>query len=202
MRLGVLGGTFDPVHLGHLIVAESAREAAQLDRVLFVPAGQPWHRGERPHASAADRLAMVERAIAGNPAFAVSRVDIDRPGPTYTVDTLEALRRQYPDAALILLLGQDALAQFASWREPARIAQLGEIVAFARPGAPPIDLAALHPAIPDAPLRVRFLDSPQIGISATMIRARVQAGHSIRYLTPDPVVAYIAQRRLYRRGQS
>jgi nicotinate-nucleotide adenylyltransferase len=198
VRIGVLGGTFDPVHLGHLVVAETAREAERLDRVLFVPAGRPWHRDRAPIASAADRLAMVEAAIAGNPGFAVSRVDIERAGPTYTVDTLEALLVQYPGARLIFLLGQDALAQLGNWRDPGRLTELCEIVAVSRPGAPPVDLAALHPLIPDAPLRVRLLETPLIGISATMIRARVRAGHSIRYLTPDPVVAYIAQRGLYR----
>jgi nicotinate-nucleotide adenylyltransferase len=199
MRLGVLGGTFDPIHLGHLVAAETAREAERLDRVLFVPAGRPWHRDQAPHARAADRLAMVELAIAGNPSFAVSRVDIDRAGPTYTADTLEWLRREHPEATLVFLLGQDALAQLGSWRNPARVAELAEIVALARPGAPPIDLAALHPTIPDAPLRVRLLDAPLIGISSTMIRARLRAGHSVRYLTPDAVIAYIARRGLYQR---
>jgi len=199
MRIGVLGGTFDPVHLGHLVVAEAAREAERLDTVLFVPAGRPWHRERAPHASAADRLAMVEAAIAGNPGFAVSRVDLDRAGPTYTVDTLEALLDQYPGARLTFLLGQDALAQFTSWREPGRLAELCEIVALPRPAAPTVDVASLQSVIPDAPLRVRVLDTPLIGISATMIRARVRAGQSIRYLTPDPVVAYIAQHGLYRR---
>jgi nicotinate-nucleotide adenylyltransferase len=142
---------------------------------------------------------MVEAAIAGNPAFAASRVDLDRDGPTYTVDTLEALGARFPDATLVFLLGQDALAQLDTWREPARIAELCEIVALARPGAPPIDLTAIRTYIPDAALRVRVLETPLIGISATMIRDRIQRGLSIRYLTPDAVVTYIARRGLYRR---
>ncbi|MFN8534079.1 MAG: nicotinate-nucleotide adenylyltransferase [Dehalococcoidia bacterium] len=199
MRIGVLGGTFDPIHLGHLIVAETVREHEALDLILFIPAGTPWHRDRAPVASAAQRLSMVNLAVAGNPGFAASARDVERAGPTYTVDTLEAVQRDHPGARLLFLLGQDALAQIGSWRDPARIADLADLVALSRPGAPPIDLAALHPAIPDAPLRVKVVETPLIGISATMIRARVRAGHSIRYLVPDPVADFIEAERLYRR---
>jgi nicotinate-nucleotide adenylyltransferase len=198
MRLGVFGGTFDPIHLGHLIAAELAAELVELDQVLFVPAGQPWHRPRPPVASARDRLAMVQLAIAGNSRFEVSTVDLEREGPTYTDETLLALQRTYPAAQLVLLLGQDSLAHLVSWRRPERVGELAEIAAFARPDSPPIDFAVLEPVIPRARERIRCLATPLIAISASLIRERVRAGRSIRYLTPDPVITYIAAQGLYR----
>jgi nicotinate-nucleotide adenylyltransferase len=200
VRIGVFGGTFDPIHLGHLIVAEHAREALALDRVLFVPAGGPWHRRSRPQASAEQRVAMARLATADNPAFVVSTADAAREGPTYTVDTLAALQRDSPEARLVFLLGQDGLAMLPSWRTPERILALAEVAVLARPGAAPPDWAALEAAIPGAQSRLRLLESPLIAISATEVRERVGGGRSIRYLVPREVAAYIAERGLYFSG--
>jgi nicotinate-nucleotide adenylyltransferase len=197
-RIGVFGGTFDPIHLGHLIVAEVAREALHLDRVLFVPAGEPWHRGRVPAGNGAARLEMTRLATADNPHFAVSTVDLDRRGPTYTVETLRILQEQNPGARLVFLLGADALAQIGIWHEPARIPDLAEVVALTRPGAPPIDPASLESVIPGAAEKIRALETPLIGISATEIRRRVKAGLSIHYQVVPAVERYIREQKLYR----
>ncbi|MCS7003083.1 MAG: nicotinate-nucleotide adenylyltransferase, partial [Dehalococcoidia bacterium] len=197
-RLGVFGGTFDPPHLGHLIVAEAAREALRLDHVLFVPAGDPWHRRHIAVTAAPHRVAMTRLAIADNPAFSCSTIDVDRADPTYSVDTLRLVRQRYPDARLVFLMGQDALAQIGDWAQPAAIAELAEIVGLARPDAPTPDWTALETRIPHARSRVRLLATPLIGVSATLIRARIAAGQSVRYLVPSAVEAYIRAHSLYR----
>ncbi len=197
-RIGVFGGTFDPIHLGHLIVAEVAREALGLDSVIFVPAGEPWHRGGAPAGAAAARLEMTRLATADNPHFSVSTVDLDRSGPTYTVETLRILQEQNPAARLVFLLGADALAQIGIWREPARIPELADVVALTRPGAPPIDPASLESVVPGAVQKIGSLETPLIGISATEIRRRVKAGLSIHYLVVPAVERYIRERGLYR----
>jgi nicotinate-nucleotide adenylyltransferase len=199
MRLGVFGGTFDPIHLAHLRVAEDVAEALDLDRVLFVPAGRPPHRS-RPHASPQARLAMVCFAIAGNPRFAVTDLEVRRREPSFTVDTLTLLRHLYPRAELYLLLGMDQLRDFPRWHRPERILELARLAVFPRPGvqAPsgPLRLPSGR-VLPRS--RVRRVPVRALEVSATDIRRRVAAGRSDRYLVPDAVAAYIRRHRLYRR---
>lgn len=195
LRLGVLGGTFDPIHLGHLLLAETAREELGLERVLFVPAGDPWRKQERAISSAEHRLAMVRLAVADLPEYQVSTLEVDRPGPSYTADTLEAIARENPGAELYLLLGQDALADLPFWRYPQRIAQLSILAVARRPGfeaAAAESLASL-----DISRRIRWLDMRAIDISASAIREKVRAGRSIRFLVPAAVEEYILRHGLY-----
>jgi nicotinate-nucleotide adenylyltransferase len=185
--IGLLGGSFDPVHHGHLIAGRIAAEALELDELRFVPAReQPFKRG-RHGAPAADRAAMLDLAVAGAPGFAVERVELDRPGPSYTVDTLRALRARDPGAELTLLLGADAAAELDAWHRAEELPGLARIVVFGRPGAP----------MPATPLITGTVEVPAIEISATEIRARVRAGRAIRYWVPDAVAEYIARHRLY-----
>lgn len=194
LKVGVLGGTFDPVHLGHLILAEHAREELGLARVLWVPAGDPWRKRGHGVTPAADRMAMVRLAIGGQRAFAVSAVEVERPGPSYTAETLAALHTDEPEAELVLLLGQDALEDLPAWREPERILELAT-VAVARRGE---GEAAAEQALAGPPGRLVWLTMPRIDISATELRRRAAAGLSLRYLVPDAVAAYIHQHRLYK----
>jgi nicotinate-nucleotide adenylyltransferase len=187
---GIFGGTFDPVHVGHLVVAEQVAEAHDLARVLFVPAGSPPHKQGQTHAPARDRLAMVERAIAGNPRFAASPVELESGGPSFTIDTVRRLRA---DGAgdLALILGADNLIELESWREPAALLAEVELLVVERPG---FDLGRVPPEVR---ARARFVRAPLLEVSSRDIRARVQAGLSIRYLVPEPVRTYIAERGLY-----
>ena len=200
MRLGILGGTFDPVHLGHLVIAQDAATALALDRVLFLPSGiQPLKRG-RPVTSAAHRVAMVERAIAGNPAFALSRADVDHPGPSYTVDTLDRLRAAWgPAAAFWFIVGEDSLAGLLAWRDPAGILARARLAVAPRPDVQ-VPWPALAAALPDLPARIDPVPAPLLAIRATDLRARVAAGRSIRYLVPAAVEAYIHEQGLYQVG--
>ena len=198
MRLGILGGTFDPVHLGHLILAEAAAEHLALDQVLFVPAGlQPLKQG-RPTAPAEHRVHMVELAIADNPRFALSRVDVDHAGPSYTVDTLDRLRAAWgPIAQFWFIVGLDSLATLRAWRDPAGILTRARLAVAPRAGVA-VDLPALTAALPVLPDRLDHIPAPLIEISASDLRARAAAGRSLRYLVPDAVAAYIAAAGLYR----
>jgi nicotinate-nucleotide adenylyltransferase len=185
VRVGVLGGSFDPVHHGHLIVACEARRLLGLDELRFVPAGEQPFKPAGLVASAAHRLAMLERAVEGVPGFVVDPQECRRPGPSYTVDTLRSLHAARPDAALSLLIGADAAREFPAWREAAAIQALAAVVVLSRPGAaPPTGVG-------------RALTVPAIDISATMVRERVRAGASIRFLVPDAVARYVAEHRLY-----
>lgn len=196
MRLGVFGGTFDPVHTGHLIVAEDARAALSLDQVLFVPAGEPWFKSYRRITPARHRLAMARIAIDGNPHFSVTDIEIARSGPSYTVDTLAQLRRERPDAELFVILGIDALREIDRWHEPRRLFQMAQVVGMARPGAS-LDPSVLNAAIPGASDRLRMVDSALIDISGTDIRRRAAACESLRYRVPPDVEAYIRAEGLY-----
>ncbi len=197
-RIGVLGGTFDPPHYGHLAMAETARVQLALEKVLFVPAGQPPHKMDMVLSPARHRLAMVEAAIADNPAFAVSRADLDRPGPHYTVDLLRYLRRDYPRADLYFLMGADSLAELLTWRDPAGILEQAWLAVMPRTGYEP-DMEALMAALPALRERLIWLDIPFIEIAATDLRRRVRVGLPIRYLVPPAVEAYIRRERLYLR---
>lgn len=196
MRIGVFGGTFDPIHMGHLIVAEDARAALELDKVLFIPAGQPWFKSYRQITASHHRLAMVRLAVADNPNFAVSDIEITRSGPSYTVDTLTELRDQYPDAEFIVILGIDALREIDRWHQPRKLFELASVVGMARPGAA-INLSVLHAAIPGSSSRIRLLDSAQIDISGTDIRRRAAHARPIRYRVPPTVEQYIQENALY-----
>lgn len=202
MRVGIFGGTFDPVHLGHLIVAQEVCFRARLDRLLFVPAGQPPHKPGRVVAPAVHRLAMLEAALAGNPTFAIARLEVERTGPSYSVDTVRALRAELGAAAeLLFVLGSDQLAELPTWHKPGELLALCRVVAVPRPGAT-CDLAALAAALPGLRERLTWVPIPQIGISASEIRRRVAAGEPIRYLVPEAVAGYIAAHGLYREGGS
>jgi nicotinate-nucleotide adenylyltransferase len=196
---GVLGGTFDPIHLGHLVVAEEVRFQLGLAEVLFIPTGQPWLKSDRAVATARLRLEMVRLATRGNPHFKVSTIETDRPGPSYTVDTMEMLWRQAGDGAeLWFFLGGDALAELPKWREPQRLIQLCRLAAFARPGFPLPPLEPLELAIPGLSQRVTSVEVSQIDISASEIRRRVAQGVSIHDLVPETVERYIQEHGLYR----
>jgi nicotinate-nucleotide adenylyltransferase len=181
--IGVFGGSFDPVHIGHLAIANEALDELGLERVYFVPARRSPLKQDGPIAGADDRLAMLTAAIVGEPRFRVSPAELDRTAPSFTVDTLESLRGE---GDLFLILGSDAYADFERWREPARIRELATIVLAARPGAP------------NAPAGVRMLDSPLMDISSRELRARAARGRSLRYLVPEAVLRYIEEHRLYR----
>ena len=184
MRIGVFGGTFDPIHVGHLAIAQAALESAKLDHIVFVPARRSPLKERGPEASEADRLLMLEVAVKGEPRFAVSRLELEREGPSYTVDTLEALRAQ---GDLFLILGSDALADFQRWHSPDRIRALAKILVARRPGAPE----------PDAPWAQAF-DAPSLDISSRELRARAARGLSLRYLVPDDVWRHIEHQGIYR----
>jgi nicotinate-nucleotide adenylyltransferase len=195
VRLGVFGGTFDPIHLGHLRAAENALESLELDRVAFIPAGTPPHRAE-PLSSSLDRYAMTALATAGHPRFAVSDVELRRDGPSYTVDTVAGLRRESPEADVVVIVGSDTFPEMATWKEHERLLALCTVAVVARPGEP--RATGDRPAAPGPGTRLARVEGPGLDISASGIRARVREGKSIRYLVPDAVADYIAKRALYR----
>ncbi len=196
-RLGIFGGTFDPIHHGHLVAAEEARQQLALDKVLFVPAGLPPHKPSGPISPAGHRLRMVELAIAGKAYFAVSRVDVDRSGPCYTVDTLELLRAEWGMGPRFFFIeGNDSLSDIACWYQPQRLIELCELAVVVRPGSE-IDLAELERQLPGLTGRIHWVKMPILEISSSDLRARVRAGRSISYLVPREVEAYIRQHRLY-----
>ena len=198
MNLGVLGGTFDPVHNGHLIVAEEARTWLNLAGVLFVPTGQPWLKVESPISAAEHRVQMVRLAIADNPHFKLSTVEIERPGPSYMVDTMAELQSRLEDAdELFLILGWDSLAELPQWQEPSRLITLCHLVAVSRPDFPRPNLKKLEALIPGLSQRVMMMDKVMIDISASAVRDRVVRGLSVRHLVPKSVNDYIKQNGLY-----
>jgi len=196
LNIGILGGTFDPIHIGHLVVAEEARIKLGFDEVLFVPAGQPLLKPDRKISPADHRVQMVRRAIADNPHFRLCTIEVERPGPSYTVDTLTMLREQLgSEASLFLILGRDTLAELPSWKEPKKLVQLGRLVVAPRLGAK--DLQHLETEIPGLLDNVIQLDMPVIGISSSGIRQRIAQGLPIRYLVPPAVQKYIAKQKIY-----
>ena len=198
MKIGLMGGTFDPIHNGHLAMAEEARARLNLAKVLFVPAGQPWLKMASPVSAAEHRWEMVRLATAGKLYFEISTGEVERAGPSYTVDTVDELEAQLDSGdELFLILGWDSLKELPQWHEPSRLIKLCYLVAIPRLGYLPPNLKALEVSIPGISQRVIFLDGPQIDISATEIRNRVAQGLSIRHHVPKPVNSYIKQRRLY-----
>ena len=212
--IGVMGGTFDPIHLGHLAVAEEAREALGLDRILFVPAGLPPHKPHGAVASTEDRVAMVRLAIAGNPAFALSRVDVDRPGPSYTTETMALLRHGVvtedstgmgPGTStngiqLTLIMSTETLAGLPGWREPRQLLEGCRVAVVPREGHAAPTRAWLSEQFPGLEDQFDLLEGPRLGISSTAIRERIAAGRSIRYLVPEAVERHIADHHLYARA--
>ena len=196
MAVALYAGSFDPVHLGHLAVAEEARDVLGLERILFVPAGQPPHKPAGDVTSVEHRLAMVELAIADNPAFELSRIEVDRPGPSYTVDTLEALAADGDRVTVIL--SAETFAELPTWHEPWRLFDAARVAVAPRWGYPAPDPGWLAATFPGRGDRVSYLEGPRLGVSSTALRARVAAGHSIRYLVPEAVAAYIVAHDLYR----
>ena len=194
-RVGVMGGTFDPIHVGHLAVAEEAREFLQLERIVFVPAGQPPHKRADEVTPVEHRLAMVELAIGDNPSFELSRIEIDRPGPSYTVDTLEALAAG--GDRLTVILSAETFAELPTWHEPERLFEAAHVAVAPRWGYPAPDPGWLAATFPGREASVSYLEGPRLGVSSTALRARVAAGRSIRYLVPAAVAAYIAANDLY-----
>ncbi len=201
MRMGVFGGTFDPVHLGHLIMAEQCREQAGLDEVRFIPAARPPHKLDRGFSPFVDRVEMLRLAVAGHPGFVIDDLEAERPGPSFTVDTLEALTFRYPEANLELIVGGDCLGDLPGWREPARILELAELLIVRRPGFAGVTPEQLRQNLglgAEAPVRCREIDSPLVEISSHEIRERVASGRSVRYWTPRAVECYIETHKLYK----
>lgn len=188
-----MGGTFDPIHLGHLRAAETAREALGLARVAFVPAGIPPHRGA-PLSPALDRYAMVCLATAGHPHFVAADLELRRQGPSFTVDTLAALLEENPGDSLTVIVGSDTFPEMPTWRDPARLFGLAEVAVVDRPGD---DTEAPSPPPFPGAKGVHRIKGPTLDVSATAVRERVRRGESVRYLVPEPVADYIAKRRLY-----
>ncbi len=199
-RIGILGGTFDPPHIGHLWLATLAADALGLSRVLLMPAARPPHKGGKPVSNAADRVMMTRLAIAGDPLLDLSLIEMERPGPSYTVDSLVELRASLgANASLVLVMAADSFAEIDTWREPDRLLELAEWAVGPRPGSKLPDRGALRERFGAAESRIHLLDGPSLDVSSSEIRRRVAAGRSIRYLVPGAVGELIADRGLYRR---
>ncbi len=200
MRVGIFGGTFDPVHLGHLILAEQARDQARLDEVWFVPAPRPPQKESQLLTRFEQRVEMLSLALAGNPTFRIDEIEKDRVGPSYTVDTLAELRRRHPEHALFLLIGGDALVDLPTWREPRRIIEQAGLVVMDRPGSPVIQAEDLRQrlAIPDeTTVNLVRVEAPAIDIASRYLRRRISEERSVRYLVSRAVEVYIQEKHLY-----
>jgi len=198
LRLGILGGTFDPVHRGHLALAHAACDQLSLGEVMFLPAGQPWRKAERMIASNEHRLAMLRRALEGEAAFPISTLELERPGPSYTAETLEALRDDRPEDELFFLLGEDALMDLPNWERPQRILELARLAVARRADISPEALEEAERRLPGLGERVIWLMMSTVAVSATEIRERVRAGQPIGDLAPAAVEEYIRKQGLYR----
>lgn len=199
MRLGVFGGTFDPPHLGHLVLADRAREDLGLERLLWVSAGSPWRKAGRTVSPSGDRVAMVRLAIGEHDGFELSTLEVERHGPSYSVETLETLRGEQPDARLFFIIGLDTLRDLPNWREPQRLLELATPAVAARGGEQltRAELEALSPGLAD---RAAWIDMPRLDISGTELRRRAAEGRTLRYLVPDAVERYIREHGLYQSG--
>lgn len=197
-RIGIFGGTFDPPHLGHLILAAEAHYRLELDRLLWVLTPHPPHKVGRQVTPLEDRLAMVEAAIAGDPAFELSRVDIDRPAPHYALDTLNLLREAHPGDALIYLLGGDSLRDLPTWHRPLALVRACDAIGVMRRPCDRVDLSGLEAMLPGLSAKVQFIDAPRLEISSREIRRRIREGEPFRYYLPVRVYETIQARGLYR----
>ena len=201
LKIGILGGTFDPIHFGHLAIAEAARDRLDLDRVILIPAGRPWLKSGHQVSSPAHRLAMARLAIEDRPGLEMSPIEVDRPGPTYTVDTLVELRRELGSGVeLYLILGMDSVRELRRWRDPERLFGMCTVVAVSRPDSVDVSSAEIEQSFPGAHGRVRTIRGPMLDISATDIRMRVAEGRSISNCVPPSVQRYIRQHGLYLGG--
>ena len=200
MRVGIFGGTFDPIHYGHLVAAEEARTVLGLEKVLIVPAGQPPHKSAQPVTATDHRVAMVQLAIASNPAFVMSRVDLDRPGPHYSVDMVTRLRRELGPGDVYLIVGMDSLMDLPGWHEAERLMGLCYIVGVNRPGYT-YDLAPLEKAVPGISAHIQVLEAPQLEIASHELQDRVRRGLPIKYQVPEAVEEYICRHKLYTSSQ-
>ena len=199
-RIGILGGTFDPPHIGHLWLATLAADAMALDRVLFMPAAQPPHKVGQPVSRATDRLLMTRLAIAGNPLLDLCLIEMERPGPSYTIDSIDELERLHPgDTQLYLVMAADSLAQIDTWREPDRLLERIEWIVGPRPGDALPDRSSLEARFAEHASRIHLLEGPSLDVSSTALRERVANGQPIRYLVPRGVEELITERGLYRR---
>lgn len=197
-HLAVFGGTFDPIHVGHLIIAEIMRHHLNLEQVIFLPAGRPPHKPDQLLSSDADRLAMLRLAIAGSPAFSISTIDLERPGASYTADTLRVLKEQAgAGCELHFLMGQDSLRDFPTWHRPDLIAQRAKLVVALRPGVS-VSVEQIERQVPASRGRIQLVHVPLIGIASRELRAAVRAGGPYRYQVQPEVADYIEQQRLYR----
>ncbi|HYV39472.1 MAG TPA: nicotinate-nucleotide adenylyltransferase [Gemmataceae bacterium] len=196
MRIGVFGGTFDPVHLGHLILAEQCREQGRLDQVWFVPAARPPHKSEAELTPFAQRVEMLQLAIAGQPAFRVEEIERDRPGPSYTAVTLEELSQRHSEHTWFLLVGGDTVRDLPGWYEPQRIVAVAKLLVMARPGAVMPSTEELQARM-GAAVEMQLVDVPMIGVASSDLRHRVREGRSVRYMMPRAVEAYVRDKRLY-----
>ena len=200
-KIGILGGTFDPIHLGHLAIVKEIRRKLDLEEVLFVPAGQPVFKGDRQISDGQHRLEMVILATADTPFFNVSTIELERQGPSYTIDTIKELMIQLGDRTdLYLIVGFDALKDLPSWREPVQLLQLCQIIAAKRPGHVELAIRSLESQVPGASERIKIIDVPQVDISATEIRKKVASGKEIIDLVPAAVASYIERNGLYLEG--
>jgi nicotinate-nucleotide adenylyltransferase len=197
-RVGVFGGTFDPIHDGHLVAANETASVLGLNRVLFLPAGNPPHKQDELVTTAEDRVAMVQLAIADNPRFELCTIELDRSGLSYTVDTLRELHKRQPGIEPYFIIGMDSLADLPTWHDPGGILKLAHLVAVHRAGWQVVDVAKLNAEVPGATERVSILRIPGLDIASSDLRDRIAAGRPVRYLIPDPVISYIEQRRLFR----
>jgi nicotinate-nucleotide adenylyltransferase len=194
-RIGMMGGTFDPIHLGHLAIADDVRDALDLARILFVPAGSPPHKPAAEVTSVAHRVAMVAAAIADNPAFELSRIEVDRPGPSFTVETVEQLAVGYD---VTVILSAETFHELPTWHEPERLFAAARVAVVPREGYAAPDPAWLSTTFPGREDRVTYVEAPHLGVSSTGIRARIAAGRTVQYLVPPAVAAYIDAHGLYR----
>jgi nicotinate-nucleotide adenylyltransferase len=200
-RIGIFGGTFDPVHLGHLIMAEQCREAGELDEVWFIPAARPPHKQDRPLTSFAQRVEMLALAIAGMPAFRVNELEKERAGPSYTADTLAELHGLHPQTDFALLLGSDCLPDLPEWHQPERILELAELLIYARPSWPVLTAESLRDSLhlsENTTLRMRWVPGPSVDIASRDLRQRAAEGRSLRFLVPRAVECYIEEKKPYR----
>ncbi len=196
MRLGIMGGTFDPIHYGHLFIAEEARVLHQLDQVLFLPSGQPPHKRDTEITEAHHRLEMARIGVRSNPNFACSSIETERPGYSYTVDTLETIQIRFPNAELNYITGTDAIADFMTWKHPEKVIRMAIFLAATRPG---FDIEILRKRLPEETLsRIQLMETQAPDISSSVIRERLKANAPVRYLLPDEVLEYIQSNRLYR----
>ncbi|HEY7154056.1 MAG TPA: nicotinate-nucleotide adenylyltransferase [Gemmataceae bacterium] len=201
MRVGVFGGTFDPVHIGHLLLAEQCREQGRLDEVWFVPAARPPHKDAPALTRFEQRVEMLALAVAGNPAFRIDELEKERSGPSYTADTLTELRRRHPGHEFFLLIGSDTLADLPHWYEPIRVLEQAGLLVMMRPGSAALTAEQLRRQLnmpENAPLRLQTVEAPQIDISSRDLRRRAATGRSLRYFLPRAVECYIHDKRLYR----